>query len=128
MRWFKSDLRSSFFALFASGRPPAPAESVLEIDVEDIREAMLALAGNLEDKRFAHVGRRIRYAMDAVGLWYLRSDLMAMLASRDGEAQAREELRAITGMFKHLVPEGLKSRPSPLAAAASDNDSGAAPN
>lgn len=128
MRWFKSDLRSSFFALFASGRPPAPAESLLEIDVEDIREAMLALAGNLEDKRFAHVGRRIRYAADAVSLWYLRADLMAMLASTDGEAQAREKVRTITEMFDRLLPQGLKSRPSPLAALASDNDSGAAPN
>jgi hypothetical protein len=127
MRWFKSDLRSSFFALFTSGRPPASPESAVEVDVEDIRDAMLALAGNLQDKRFAHVGRRIRYAMDAVGLWYLRADLMAMLASTDGEAQAREKIRTITEMFEHLLPQGLKSRPSPLAASTSKNESGAAP-
>jgi hypothetical protein len=128
MRWFKSDLRSSFFALFTAGRLSAPTESVPHVGVEDIRDAMLALAGNLEDKRFAHVGRRIRYAADAVGLWYLRADLMAMLASRDGEVQAREQVRAITEMFEHLLPQGLKSRPSPLAALASQNDSGALSN
>lgn len=128
MRWFKSDLASSFLALFGSGRTPVWPESVVEVDVEDIRQAMLALAGNLEDKRFAHVGRRIRYAMDAVSLWYLRADLMAMLASTNGEVQAREKIRAITEMFEHLLPQGLKSRPSPLAAPAPNNDSQAAPN
>jgi hypothetical protein len=128
MRWFKSSLRNSLFALFASGQPPASPDSVPEVGVEDIRDAMLSLAGNLEDKRFAHVCRRIRYAIDAVGLWYLRADLMAMLASREGEVQAREKIREITEMFEHLLPRGLKSRPSPLAALASKNDSGAAPD
>jgi hypothetical protein len=128
MRWFKSDLRSSLFAIFASGQAPAPEDSVPAVGVEDIRDAMLALIGDLEDKRFAHVCRRIRCANDAVGLWYLRSDLMAALASRDGEAQARERLRTITEMFEHLLPQGLKSRPSPLAALASKDDPGAVPN
>lgn len=120
MRWFKHDLKSSFFAMFASGAPSAAPEAVPPVSVEDIRAAMIALIGNADDHRFAHVGRRIRGAMDAVALWYLRADLMAPLASRDGEAQAREKLQAITEMFEHLLPQGLKSRPSPLAAASRD--------
>lgn len=126
MRWFKSDLKSSFFAIFAPSQ--ASPEAAPAVSVEDIRDAMLAVIGDLEDKRCAHVGRRIRYAVDAVGLWYLRSDLMATLANREGEAQARERLRPITEMFEHLLPEGLKSRPSPLAALTSTNDPGAVPH
>lgn len=117
MRWFKHDLKSSFFAMFASGAPSVAPELAPAVTVEDIRQAMLALIGDPEDSRFSHVGRRIRGALDAVALWYLRADLMALLAGRDGEAQARQKLQAITGMFEHLLPLGLKSRPSPLAEA-----------
>jgi hypothetical protein len=113
MRWFKPNLRSSISAIFASG-PPVPAESVMEVGIEDIRDSMLGLMGNIEDKQFLHVGRRIRYANDVLGLWYLRGDLMAVLASRHGEAQAREKLKAITEMFEDMLPQGLRSRPSAL--------------
>lgn len=127
MRWFKHNLKSSFFAIFASGTPVAPPESVPAVSVDDIREAMLALIGETDDQRFAHVARRIRSAMGAIALWYLRADLMGPLAGRDGEAQAREKLQGITDMFEHLLPQGLKSRPSPLAAASS-SDRGAVAN
>jgi hypothetical protein len=116
MRWFKPNLRSSVSAMFSSGHPSQPAESALEeVGIEDIRTSMLSLIGEIEDKKFLHVGRRIRYASEVLALWYLRGDLMALLASRHGEVQAREHLKAITGMFEDMLPKGLKSRPSPLA-------------
>ena len=102
--------------MFSSGHPSAPAESVLEeVGIEDIRTSMLALIGDVEEKKFLHVGRRIRYASEVMGLWYLRGDLMALLASRHGEVQAREDLKTITDMFEDMLPRGLRSRPSPLA-------------
>jgi hypothetical protein len=116
MRWFKTNLMSSISALFSSGLSSASAESVLEVGIEDIRGAMLALIGVTDEKRFMPVVRRIRYATDVMSLWYLRGDLMAVLATRDGEAQARESLKPITAMFTNLLPQGLKSRVSPLAA------------
>jgi hypothetical protein len=117
MRWFKPNLRSSVSAMFSSGHPSAPPQSALEeVDIEDIRTSMLALIGDIEEPRFLHVGRRVRYASEVMGLWYLRGDLMALLASRHGEAKAREDLKNITGMFEDMLPKGLKSRPSPLAA------------
>jgi hypothetical protein len=115
VRWFTTYLRSSISALFSSGLSSGPAESMLDVDIEDIRASMLALIGDTDDKRTMPVVRRIRYATDVMSLWYLRGDLMAVLASRYGEAQARESLRPITGMFTNMLPHGLKSRESPLA-------------
>jgi hypothetical protein len=117
MRWFKPNLRSSVSAMFSSGHPSQPAESALEdVGIEDIRTSMLALIGEIEEQKFLHVGRRIRYASEVMALWYLRGDLMALLASRHGEVRARENLKEITGRFADMLPKGLRSRPSPLAA------------
>jgi hypothetical protein len=116
MRWFKPNLRSSVSAMFSSGHPSQPSESAPEdVGIEDIRTSMLALIGEDEDRKFLHVGRRIRYASEVMGLWYLRGDLMALLASRHGEVQARADLKTITDMFEDMLPRGLRSRPSPLA-------------
>lgn len=112
MRWFKGSIRSSIYGLL--GNPVAPSDSVLETSTEDIREAMLALLGESGTKQFANVTRRIRYANDIQGLWYLRGDLMAALAATQGEAAARQQVRQITQMFQGLLPGSLNSRPSPL--------------
>lgn len=108
-------VRSSISAFFSSGHPSTSKESVQETDIEDIRSSMLALIGDLEDKRFPHVRRRIRYATEVMSLWYLRGDLMTVLASTQGEAQARRILKTTTDTFEHLLPQGLKSRSDPLA-------------
>ena len=112
MRWFKPNLRSSIYGLL--GNPVAPSESTLESSVEDIREAMLDLLNEDGFKRFPHITRRIRYAGDIQGLWYLRGDLMAALAAIHGESSARKSVQAITQMFNGLLPGSLNSRPSPL--------------
>jgi hypothetical protein len=112
MRWFKGNIRSSIYGLL--GNPVAPSDSALESGTEEIREAMLALLGESGTKKFPNVTRRIRYANDIQGLWYLRGDLMAALAGIHGEAAAREQVREITEMFHGLLPGSLSSRPSPL--------------
>ena len=116
MRWFKPNLKS-IHALFGFGHPPTPDTTVLEFGIEDIRAAMLALIEDADAKEHPHVERRIRYAIDVLALWYLRGDLMALLASRYGEAGARERLEPISEMFGALLPQGLRSRPSPLGGA-----------
>jgi hypothetical protein len=116
MRWFKPNLRSSVSAMFSSGHPSQVESALEDVGIEDIRTSMLALIGEIEEQKFLHVGRRIRYASEVMALWYLRGDLMALLASRHGEVRARENLKAITGMFADMLPKGLRSRPSPLAA------------
>lgn len=112
MRFFKGSLRNSIYGLL--GNPVAPSESILESSTEDIREAMLALLGESGTRQFANVTRRIRYANDIQGLWYLRGDLMAALAAIEGEAAARQQVQKITRMFSGLLPGSLTSRPSPL--------------
>jgi hypothetical protein len=66
------------------------------------------------------VRRRIRYAIDVQALWFLRGDLMAVLASKFGEAEAREKLVPVSAMFQDGLPQGLRSRPSPLSAIPKD--------
>ena len=94
---------------------PAATDSVIEIGIQDIREAMLDLMGEMADNPSPLVTRRIRYAVDIQALWYLRGDLMAVLAKRHGEVAARAKLEPITEMFADLGPLGLRSRPSPLS-------------
>ena len=112
MRWFKNNIRSSIYGLL--GNPAGPSDSSLETGTEDIREAMLTLLGDAGMKQFPNVTRRIRYANDVQALWYLRGDLMAALASTQGESAAREKVSHITEMFHGLLPGSLNSRPSPL--------------
>lgn len=114
MRWFKPNMRISFYALLARIHPPEAETTVLEYSVDSIREAMLDLVGDVPEGSYRHIGRRIRYAVDVHSLWYLRGDLMALLAGRQGEAVARERIEMLTEMFEEFLPRGLKSRPSPL--------------
>lgn len=114
MRWFKPNMRSSFYALLARIHPPEPESTVLEYSVDDIRDAMLKLVSETPDPSDRHIVRRIRYAVDVHALWYLRGDLMALLAGRHGEAVAREKIEDLTELFEDFLPRGLKSRPSPL--------------
>jgi hypothetical protein len=112
MRWLKPSLRSSIYGLL--GNTVAPSESVLESGTEDIRESMLTALGDGGSKQFPQITRRIRYASDIQALWYLRGDLMAALAAKHGEVEAREKVAAVTAMFQGLLPNSLTSRPSPL--------------
>jgi hypothetical protein len=111
MRWFKP-VKNSIYGLL--GNPQPPSESVLEVGTEDIREAMLGMLGDAGPQHFPHITRRIRYANDIQGLWYLRGDLMGALASMHGESEARRRIQEITQMFDGLLPGSLNSRPSPL--------------
>jgi hypothetical protein len=112
-RWNKTDFKNSITGLL--GRAPSPpSDSVLENGLEDIREAMLSVLGNDGAKQFPQATRRIRYATDIKDLWYLRGDLMGVLAKLYDEATARKTMASINAQFQGLLPGGLNSRPSPL--------------
>lgn len=115
MSWFKSKLRSSFSALLNGGTSaPAPAIGD-DITLEDIRQTMLELTTVDQGDRSLKLARRIRYAADVETLWFMRGELMALLARNRGEAAALEELDRLSSMFTDLLPSGLRSRPSPLS-------------
>ena len=118
MRWLKPKLTSSFYAIFSVSNPAAPPPAAVgnSVSMEDIRETMLSLAAMDNDERALAVTRRIRYAADLEALWYIRGELMGLLARTHGEAIAREMLEDLSVLFTGLLPRGLRSRPSPLNA------------
>lgn len=114
MRWIKPNLRNSVYSLLG-GNSGEASESMLESRMEDIRQAMLDSVGEFGEKHYPQITRRIRYAGDIQGLWYLRGDLMAVLSATGGEAVASEKIGALNSMFEGMLPGGLNSRPSRLS-------------
>ncbi|MES2414334.1 MAG: hypothetical protein V4614_11070 [Pseudomonadota bacterium] len=105
---FFPQLRNSCMALLGRSEP-TPAS--LENRTEDIRQHMLRELGEYGEKKFPAVARRVRYAPDIQGLWYARSDVMAILANTHGETVARQKIADISGEFKGLLPKSLTSKP-----------------
>lgn len=82
---------------------------------ERFRGSMLELAQAVPGDRSARLALRIRCAATLQSLWFMRSDVMALLAPAFGEAEARHRLDAISAPVREALPSGLRSRPSPLA-------------
>ena len=100
-------LRTSYMALL--GRSDSHPDA-LQGRAEAIRQLMLTELGEGGEKTFPAVVRRVRYAPDIEGLWYARSDVMAILADTHGETIAREKLAHISGRFNGLLPKGLTGK------------------
>jgi hypothetical protein len=99
-----SQPRSSFMALLGRSQP---TPQVLNARTEDIRALMLHELGDYGERKFPAVVRRVRYALDVQGLWYARSDVMAILANTYGETIARDKLVHISERFNGLIPKSL---------------------
>jgi hypothetical protein len=104
---FMPQLRTSCMALLGRAEPTAKA---LDARTEIIRELMLHELGDYGEKKFPAVARRVRYAPDVQGLWYARSDVMAILANTHGETIAREKIAYISGRFSGLLPKSLTGK------------------
>lgn len=118
MRWFKPNLRNSIWSLFGVTPPKQESDSTVlpAYSLEDVRKRMLELAAHgTGGVKAEQVMRRIRYASDAEALYFIRSELMALLAGTHGETVALDAIDAVSEMFEDLLPDGLRSRPSPLA-------------
>lgn len=86
-----------------------------ESRIKDIRQAMLDnLAGLSQSHQLARVWARVLYAPDIQALWYLRTDMMTLLAGLLGESVAHARLSDITLMFTGLLPAAQMARPSRL--------------
>ena len=104
---FIPKFRSSCMALLGIPEAkPVPINDRTEV----IRALMLNALGEYGEKKFPAVIRRVRYAPDVQGLWYARSDVMAILANTHGETVAREKIAVISGRFKGLLPASLVSK------------------
>ena len=82
---------------------------------ESFRRMMLALAQSIPGDQAARLALRIRCAATLQSLWFMRSDMMAVLAPMFGETEARHRLERISAPVREALPSGLRSRPSPLS-------------
>ena len=104
---FMPKLRTSCMALLGRAEPTPEA---LTARTEIIRELMLHELGDYGEKKFPAVARRVRYAPDVQGLWYARSDVMAILANTHGETVARQKIAHLSGRFNGLLPKSLTGK------------------
>ena len=117
MRWFMPKLRNSIYAMLSSVHAPQDSQRAAgeqPINLEDIRQNMLEMVSLDSGERSLRLARRIRYASDLESLWFMRGELMGLLARTHGEAAAFEKVEELSSMFTDLLPAGLRSRPSPL--------------
>lgn len=104
---FMPQLRSSCRAMLGRVEPTPDA---LSARTEVIRELMLHELGEYGERKFPAIARRVRYAPDVQGLWYARSDVMAILANTYGETVAREKIADISQRFNGLLPKSLTGK------------------
>jgi len=105
----RTTARHSLRALLGRPRADGGPHTVFQGGDEDaIRDALLDLLppGDAPTLQLTALRRRIRYANGCEALWYLRADLLAVLAIHAGEALARQQLAAID----HLFPRSLRRR------------------
>jgi hypothetical protein len=104
---FVPQLKTSCLALL--GRTENTPQALTD-RTEGIRQLMLRELGEYGEKKFPAVARRVRYAPDVQGLWYARSDVMAILANTHGETVAREKIAQISNRFNGLLPKSLTGK------------------
>ena len=113
MNWKTSKFASSMLSILRSG--DSVLDSKLDHRVEDIRQAMMeSLRDVVGSDELDHIRARVLYGADVQSLWYVRSDIMGLLAGTYGEAVAQEKMTLLTDMFRGLVPSGMHSRPAGL--------------
>jgi hypothetical protein len=111
MRCLNNHLKSSLLDLLGS---TVIIPAFREHRIEHIRQLMLDELGEFGNMRFPRIVRRVRYAIDAQALWFVRSEVAMVLGALHGETIAREKISRISHKFKGLVPKGLTSGSSSL--------------
>jgi len=115
MRWFPTSPGPA-----PCDRPARPVSAANRERTESIRAALIETLKGSATQGARSLMLRIRYAVDAEHLWYLRPEAMSVLAGMHGEARAREALARISTLFQDVLPDGLAS---PLRAAGAANGS-----
>lgn len=82
--------------------------------MEQIRSALLLSLELCGAGEKSDTYAKVFDASEIEQLWYLRADVMAVIAKERGEAAAKSELSLINERFRGVLPKGLMTRPSPL--------------
>lgn len=82
--------------------------------IADIRQAMLEKLGPQGRRRHGYLEQRILLASSVPALWFLRPELLMVLAAQHGEQVAREMVDEVSALFEGLLPEGLQPRAGSL--------------
>lgn len=112
MRWNKPNLRSSLHGLLGRDAPASTAW-VRNQGLEEVRYAMIECLVGLSGSEIARMNMRLRYASDIEALWYLRSDLRAVLVPLRGEPLANATLAGLTPLFQGQLPRALGGASKP---------------
>ena len=112
MAWDSASIKNSLYSIL--GVDTARADAGRAQQLEQVRAAMLECLGEAESFEAPALQRLIARAKDVQTLWFLRANLMGVLASRDGEGGARIQMDQIAPLFQGLLPKGLMSRASRL--------------
>jgi hypothetical protein len=106
---------SSFFHPSSPQKLAKQAESEESV-TEHVRDLMLGMVAQLEptdrSRRLVH---RLRYASDIQTLWFMRGEVVAVLAMVLGEVEALHRIEQMSAQVRDSLPGGLRSRPSPLS-------------
>jgi hypothetical protein len=97
---------SRFTTSFAALLTDQPAVVDHGDRIENIREEMLRALSKAGVSHHLVYSKTWSAVVDAVGvdaLWYLRSDLLALLTEQHGETAARKQLAEITERFRGMV-------------------------
>ncbi|MBE7941212.1 MULTISPECIES: hypothetical protein [Ramlibacter] len=117
-------LRDSLNSLTGTTAPPRTrpsrpgrlgAYAATDAVTERFRDLLVELLRDLTSDRAVRMARRLRAASDLQALWFMRSEVMALLAPVHGEAEAMHRLEVVSATVREALPRGLRSRPSPLA-------------
>jgi hypothetical protein len=110
-----SKLREGISSVWPTSSPQRLGDQEAEAAaLEKFRAAMLGLLDGDAGDRAAMLNLRIRCAATLQSLWFMRSEMMAILATKHGEVEARHRLDMISELVRDSLPSGLRSRPSPL--------------
>ena len=87
-----------------------PTPETLSARMEEIRALMLSELGDYGVKKFPSIVHRVRYSCDIQGLWYVRADVLCILANSSGQAVAREKVAHISSRFIGLLPQSVTNK------------------
>jgi hypothetical protein len=85
------------------------------MQIEGLRKGMLGLMDEARIDSTAILRLRVGCATTLRSLWFMRSELMAVLSSVYGEAEALHKVELVSAQFRDALPSALRSRPSPLS-------------